>query len=144
MNRCTRSSTGQRPSKFPIVRLTQKNLDDTFSACLALKFSYGIGPRQGNEQMGFVKKSRTYVHVVGVLKKTGTNETLWRNDLIVFGDQPYTSKTGRPDVVDGKELVESFKSITPKLVDLLVQDLNALPLPEKTILLITSGEDTHF
>lgn len=118
--------------------------DDPFSAYLALKFSYGIGPRQGNEQFGFVKKSRTYVRVLGILKKKGTNDILWRNDLIVFGDKPYTSSSGKAENIDGQELVESFKSISTKLVNLLIQDLNAVTLPPKPVLLITTNDDNQF
>jgi hypothetical protein len=132
-------------SSLPLnTPLTTHVNDDRFSATLALKFSYGIGPRRGNEQMGFVKKSRTYVRVLGVLKKEGTSDILWRDELIVFGDKPYTSKSGKAENLDRQELVDSFKDISKKLVDLLIQDLNGIALPPNPILLITNDDDTHF
>ena len=120
-----------------------KSLSQKTSNIAALKMSYGLGARQGSEQIGFRKYYRPFIRVIGVVKKVPSAEAIWQSDILVFGDR-YLGDAADADRIPRDELVSSFKMLTTQAIDLLVRSLNGEMLQEMPILADTAASDLKF
>ncbi|MBI5640081.1 MAG: hypothetical protein HZA17_06640 [Nitrospirae bacterium] len=121
-----------------------KALDGAMPNIVALKMSYGLGMRQGKEQLGFRKYYRPFIRVIGVLKSLPSVEPSWQGDILVFGENRYLGGEADADKVPGDELISSFRTLTTQAIDLLVRSLNGETLPEMPVMVDTSAADLRF
>lgn len=125
--------------------IIDETIKERFSCVTALKMAYGMGARQGNEQYGFAKSYRPFIRLVGITRSLdATNEVLWREDILVFGDKRYRGSDGRADRIDREELIITFKDLTSEAITLLLQSLNAEQLADMPILVDTTRADLQF
>jgi hypothetical protein len=121
-----------------------KSLNEPISHIAAFKMSYGLGARQGSEQIGFRKYYRPFIRVLGVVKKVPSGEAIWQSDILVFGDKRYLGDDADADRIPRDELVFFFKVLTAQAIDLLVGSLNGEMLQEMPILADTVASDLKF
>jgi hypothetical protein len=76
----------------------------------ALKISYGIGARPGPDNFNS-KYYRPFIRVLGVIKNASSAETLWQNDILVFGNDRYLGDHANASYIREDPLVSSFKNI---------------------------------
>jgi len=110
----------------------------------ALKFSYGLGARRGSEQFGFRKTYRPFIRVWGGIRKAGSSQIVWQDDLIVFGGKGYLGSESEPENIDRNELVAQFQQLSKEIVKLLVNVLNGAPKPEMGELVDNTGRDRSY
>lgn len=101
------------------------------SRLLALKVSYGLGPRKSSEQLGFVKHYRPFIHVLGKLVTIADGRVVWKDTLCVFGPKSYTASQADAGKIDGPELVTTFRALAADVATLVVRSLNADPIPDR-------------
>ncbi len=121
-----------------------KSLGEATPYIAALKMSYGLGTRQGNDQLGFTKSYRPFIRVIGVVKKVSSAEVMWQSDVLVFGDKPYKGGDAEADRIPRAELVSAFKVLTTQAIDLVVRSLNGEVLQEMPVLSDTTSSDLKF
>jgi len=129
-------------SKMCVIE--DKTIKDRFSCVTALKMAYGLGARQGSEQIGFSKSYRPFIRLIGITKDLNTNAILWRDDIIVFGNKRYKGSDANADRIDREELVSTFKNLTSQSIALLQRSLNGEELGEMPILVDTTSADLDF
>lgn len=101
---------------------------------MVIKVSYGLGVRQGNEQIGFRKYYRPFIRVLGRAQLAGSDKILWQNAIIVFGENRYLGNDADPSKIKKNELIESYKKLTDELIELLVKNLNGEKLKDQPVL----------
>lgn len=97
---------------------------------LGIKFSYGLGARAGNEQLGLTKLYRPFVKMIGIMIDTETGDVVWRNFFLVFGPKGYRGGDADVENLDAEELTSTFQDINVALVKMLVDALNGEPVPQ--------------
>jgi hypothetical protein len=88
----------------------------------SFKVQYGMGARAGMEQFGLIKKYRPYIRLIGAIKDTKSNNVVWQNKIIVFGDAYLGSKAAKN--VSGAELQNDFVVLCNQLAGILINDIN--------------------
>jgi len=121
-----------------------KSLGEATPNIAALKMSYGLGARQGSEQLGFRKYYRPFIRVIGVIKKVPSTETIWQSDILVFAENRYLGGDADADRIPREELISSFKILATQAIDLLVRSLNGEVLPEMHVMADTAASDLNF
>ena len=129
------------PSKCPPA---DKAIQARFPCTTALKVAYGLGARQGSEQFGFIKTYRPFIRLIGKTKILSLNQTIWEEDILVFGYKGYKGHKATTDEIDREELILIFKSLTSQAIDLLVRSLDGGELGEMPILVDTNRVDLTF
>jgi hypothetical protein len=94
-----------------------------------LKVSYGIAIRPGPEQFGFTKYYRPFIRVLGILKNSHSVETLWQQDICVFGDDRYSGDDSEAYALPRERIISSFKKISSTAIEFLTLSLNGQGLP---------------
>jgi hypothetical protein len=81
-----------------------------------------MGARAGMEQFGLIEKYRPYIRLIGAIKDTKSNNVVWQNKIIVFGDAYLGSKAAKN--VSGAELQNDFVVLCNQLAGILINDIN--------------------
>jgi len=121
-----------------------RSLGEAIPYIAAIKMSYGLGLRQGNEQLGFTKSYRPFIRAIGVVKKVPSAEAVWQSDVLVFGEKRYKGGDANADRIPRDELVAAFKGLTIQAIDLVVRSLNGEVLQEMPVLVDTTASDLMF
>ena len=130
------ASFKQKPSdkeEFPIF--------PDYKNVMALKLAYGIGARAGGEQLGFTKSYRPFIRLLARMKDAQTNEILWQEAILVFGEKNYRGSDADPENVPRDELITAFKSLTEQTIAMLSKSLAGQKLDEMPILVYEDAGD---
>jgi hypothetical protein len=117
---------------------------DGYPCIAAFKVAYGLGARQGNEQIGFRKYYRPFIRIVGSVKNLSASEVLWQDSVIVFSDKRYLGSDADADKIESAGLILALKSITNEAIDLLIRSINGEQQKEIPILVDTNNADFEF
>lgn len=127
-----------------ITTIKDAKTGEEFPCISAFKVSYGLGARQGNEQIGFRKYYRPYMRVIGSIKKLSTNETLWQDTVIVFADKRYLGGDAEADKINSAELVASMKNITNEAIELTIRSINGERQADAPVMVDVNSSDFEF
>ncbi len=116
----------------------------SYSSVAAFKLSYGLGLRQGSEQLGFRKYYRPFVRVVGSIRNLESNKVIWQDTIIGFSEQRYLGSEADADKIPSGELVSAMKQISTEATDLLLRSLNGDELTDLPVLVDTVNADFEF
>ncbi|MEO5368126.1 MAG: hypothetical protein H7831_17590 [Magnetococcus sp. WYHC-3] len=127
-----------------VTTIKDAKTGEDFPCISAFKLSYGLGARQGNEQLGFRKYYRPYVRVIGSIKKLSTNETLWQDTVIVFADKRYLGGDAAADKINTADLVASMKSVINEAIELTIKSINGDRQADAPVMVDANRSDFEF
>jgi hypothetical protein len=90
----------------------------------AFKVSYGLAVRPGTEQIGLRKYYRPFIRLIGRIKITGSNEVIWQNKLIAYGNKQYLGSDADASKIDKDELILAYQQVTAEVIDMVIKSLN--------------------
>jgi hypothetical protein len=110
----------------------------------AFKISYGLAVRGGTENIGLRKYYRPFIRLIGRIKIAGSDEVIWQDAMIAFGENRYLGNDADASKIKKEELVQSYQQLTTEVIEMLVRSLNGEKLGEMPLLTGHNKADNTF
>ena len=115
-----------------------------YHTIVAIKMSYGLGMREGKEQIGFAKSYRPFIRAMGIAKRIDTGQVIWTENVVKFGTKAYRGNDANAENIQREELVETFNSLSTDVTGEIVKSLNGNQLDEMPVLFGLTYSDKAF